>query len=110
VLAGAGAGLGSENGTINLQTSDPDMLKANGLDELRFGDLVAITDWDSRYGHGYLRGSVVVGVVCQGGSFRSGYGPGLAVIMSSKAGVIEPVIAADANIAKLMGVSLTPQS
>lgn len=104
VLAGAGAGLGSENGSIHLQTSDPELLQANGLADLRFGDLVAITDWDSRYGHGYLRGSVVIGVVCQGGSFRSGYGPGLAVIMSGKASAIEPVIAAGANIASLMGV------
>lgn len=108
VLAGAGAGLGSENGTINLQTSDPELLRAGGLDDLRFGDLVAITDWDSRYGHGYLRGSVVVGVVCQGGSFRSGYGPGLVVVMSSKAGLIEPVIAEGANIAALMGLRPAP--
>ncbi|HEU5014027.1 MAG TPA: DUF4438 domain-containing protein [Roseiflexaceae bacterium] len=102
VLAGAGAGLTSESGAINLQTSDPKLLADNGLDDLRFGDLVAITDWDSRYGHGYLRGSVVVGVVCQGGSFRSGYGPGLAIIMTSRDGKIQPVVNAGANIKDLM--------
>ncbi len=102
VLAGAGAGLGSENGALNLQTSDPEMLAAHGLDDLRFGDLVAVTDWDSRFGHGYLRGSVVVGVVCQGGSFRSGYGPGIAVIMSSKDGAIQPVTTDGANLTALM--------
>jgi hypothetical protein len=79
-------------------------LAANGLDDLRFGDLVAITDWDSRYGHGYLRGSVVVGVVCQGGSVRSGYGPGLAIIMTSHSGMIEPVVTPGANLAELMGL------
>ena len=104
VLAGAGAGLGSEAGALNLQTSDMETLAANGLDDLRFGDLVAITDWDSRYGHGYLRGSVVVGVVCQGGSVRSGYGPGLAIIMTSRAGMIEPVVTPGANLAELMGL------
>lgn len=108
VLAGAGAGLGSENGTINLQTSDPELLRASGLADLRFGDLVAIADWDSRYGHGYLRGSVAVGVVCQGGSFRSGYGPGLVVIISSKSGAIEPVVVEGANIAALMGLRPAP--
>lgn len=102
VLAGAGAGLGSEAGALNLQTSDAELLAANGLSDLRFGDLVAITDWDSRYGHGYLRGSVVVGVVCQGGSVRSGYGPGLAIIMSSRAGMIEPVVTPGANLADLL--------
>lgn len=104
VLAGAGAGLGSEAGALNLQTSDPEMLAQNGLDHLRFGDIVAVTDWDSRYGHGYLRGSVVVGVVCQGGSFRSGYGPGIAVIMTSKQGMIQPVVAPGANLAELLGL------
>jgi hypothetical protein len=102
VLAGAGAGLGSEGGALNLQTSDPQLLAANGLDDLRFGDLVAVTDWDSRFGHGYLRGAIVVGVVCQGGSFRSGYGPGIAVILTSKSGMIEPVVTARANIADLL--------
>lgn len=102
VLAGAGAGLGSENGALNLQTSDPTMLAEAGLGDLRFGDLVAVMDWDSRFGHGYLRGSVVIGVVCQGGSFRSGYGPGIAVIMTSKTGTIAPVVAHGANIADLL--------
>lgn len=104
VLAGAGAGLGSENGALNLQTSDPRIFAEAGLDDQRFGDLVAVADWDSRYGHGYLRGAMAVGVVCQGGSFRSGYGPGIAVIMTSKAPVIEPVVTAGANLKMLMGL------
>ena len=102
VLAGAGAGLGSEAGALNLQTSDPKLLAENGLDDLCFGDIVAVSDWDSRYGHGYLRGAIIVGVVCQGSSFRSGYGPGIAVIMTSKSGMIEPVVVGNANIADLL--------
>jgi hypothetical protein len=104
VLAGAGAGLGSENGALNLQTSDPRLFAEAGLEDLRFGDLVAVADWDSRYGHGYLRGAMAIGVVCQGSSFRSGYGPGIAVIMTSKAPVIEPVVTAGANIKVLMNL------
>jgi len=102
VLAGAGAGLGSEAGALNLQTSDPQILAENGLKDLRFGDIVAVSDWDSRYGHGYLRGAIIIGVVCQGSSFRSGYGPGIAVIMTSKSGMIEPVVTPEANIANLL--------
>ncbi|MGQ9583849.1 MAG: DUF4438 family protein [Anaerolineae bacterium] len=104
VLAGAGAGFASEYSVVNLQTSDGQALADAGLAGLRFGDLVAIKDWDSRYNHGYLRGSVVVGVVCQGGSFRSGYGPGLAVIMTSKTGAIHPVVMERANIGDLLGL------
>jgi hypothetical protein len=104
VLAGAGAGLTSDNGTINLQTSDPEMLAKNGLTDLRFGDIVAISDWDSRYGHGYLRGSTAIGVVCQGGSFRSGYGPGLTIFMTGTASSIKPVISGQASLPALLGV------
>lgn len=102
VLAGAGAGLASESGALNLQTSDPDLFAEAGLADLRFGDIVAVTDWDSRYGHGYRRGSIVVGVVCQGGSYRSGYGPGIAVIMTSRNGQIEPVVTEGANLVELL--------
>jgi hypothetical protein len=101
-LAGAGAGLGSENGALNLQTSDPALFAQAGLDDLRFGDIVAVADWDSRYGHGFLRGALAIGVVCQGGSFRSGYGPGIAVIMTSKADRIQPVVTPGANIKELL--------
>jgi len=104
VLAGAGAGLGSESGALNLQTSDPKRFAEAGLGDLRFGDLVAVTDWDSRYGHGYLRGAMAIGVVCQGGSFRSGHGPGIAIIMTSKVPVIEPVVTEGANIKDLLRV------
>lgn len=102
VLAGAGAGLGSENGALNLQTSDPKLLTESGLQDLRFGDLVAVADWDSRYGHGYLRGAMAVGVVCQGGSFRSGYGPGIAILMTSTNDRIRPVVTRNANLATLL--------
>ena len=104
VLGGAGAGLGSENGALNLQTSDPKLLAECGLDDLRFGDIIAVADWDSRYGHGYLRGAMAIGVVCQGGSFRSGHGPGIAVIMTSKVDVIQPVVTSGANLTTLMGL------
>ena len=104
-LAGAGAGLGSENGALDLQTSDLAQLAAAGLDDLRFGDLVAVADWDSRFGHGYLRGAVAIGVVCQGGSYRSGYGPGIAIIMTGPDDAIRPLPTPGANIADLLKLS-----
>jgi hypothetical protein len=102
VLGGAGAGFSVENAVVNLQTSDPQLLLECGLEDLRFGDVVAITDWDSRYAHGYLRGAVGVGIVCQGASYRSGYGPGMTIIMTSRSGSIAPVVTDRVNIADLL--------
>jgi hypothetical protein len=83
-LVGAGAGFNPEKSPISLQTSDPEALAECGLEDLRLGDIVAVTDWDSRFSHGFLRGRAAAGVVCQGGSFRSGYGPGMVVILTGE--------------------------
>jgi hypothetical protein len=99
VLGGAGAGFSGETSVVNLQTSDPEAFADSGLQGLRFGDLVAITDWDSRFGHGYLRGATGIGIVCQGGSFRSGYGPGMTMIMTGSSEKIQPEVRDSANIA-----------
>ncbi len=105
VLAGAGAGFGSESSVLSIQVHSSEVLQEMGLADLRFGDLVAIADWDSRFSHGYLRGSIVVGAVCQGGSFRTGYGPGLVVLMSSKTGAILPRVQPEkANLADLLAL------
>lgn len=103
VLAGAGAGFGSESSVISIQVYSPEDLQQIGLPELRFGDLIAIADWDSRFSHGYLRGSIAVGAVCQGGSYRRGYGPGLVVLLSSKTGAIAPQVQPEkANLTRLL--------
>ena len=103
-IVGAGSGFQSENKVINLQMTDPDICKEARLDSLRFGDLVAVQDWDSRYTHGYLRGSVAIGIVSQGASVRSGFGPGITVIMTGSAGQILPKVVEEANIANYLGL------
>lgn len=106
VWAGAGAGFGSESSVLSIQVPSPEAFQEAGLADLRFGDLVAVADWDSRFSHGYLRGSIVIGAVCQGGSYRRGYGPGLTVLLSSKTGAIRPRIhPQEANLADLMALS-----
>jgi hypothetical protein len=105
VLGGAGAGFSVENAVVNLQTSDPKLFLDCGLENLRFGDVVAITDWDSRFAHGYLRGSIAVGIVCQGASYRSGYGPGITIIMTSRSRSIAPTVTDRANIADLLALN-----
>jgi hypothetical protein len=101
-LLGAGAGLTSEGGSLHIQTQDRAAVAAAGLDKLRLGDIVALQDFDSSWNHGYLRGSVGIGVVGQGDSPRAGYGPGVTLLMTSQAGDIEPVVTGSVNIADLL--------
>ena len=103
-IVGAGSGFLSENKVINLQMTDPEITRESGLDRLCFGDLVAVKDWDSRYTHGYLRGSIAIGIVCQGASIQSGYGPGITVFMTGSAGQITANVVKEANIAHYLGL------
>jgi hypothetical protein len=73
-----------------------------GLEDLRFGDLVAITDADHSYGRIYRRGAVSVGIVTHSDCVIAGHGPGVTTLFTSKTGAIKPVVDPDANIAKLM--------
>jgi hypothetical protein len=104
-LLGAGAGLTSEGGSLHIQTQDRAAVAAAGLDKLRLGDIVALQDFDSSYNHGYLRGSVGIGVIGQGDSPRAGYGPGITLLMTSQVGDIEPMIVGSVNIADLLGLN-----
>ncbi|CAN5895842.1 DUF4438 domain-containing protein [soil metagenome] len=101
-LLGAGAGLTSEGGSLHVQTADKKALREAGLDALKLGDIVALSNYDSRYQHGYLRDAVGIGVVGQGDSPRAGYGPGLTLIMTSAQGSIVPEVGSDSNLKSLL--------
>lgn len=97
-LLGAGAGLTSEGGSLHIQSQDKEALAEHGLDQLRLGDVVALQDYDSSWNHGYLRGALGIGVIGQGDSPRTGYGPGITLVMTSMSGGINPVVSAGVNI------------
>ena len=97
-LLGAGAGLVSDGGSIHIQTADRNALKEAGLDGLRLGDVVSLTDYDSSWNHGFLRNAVGIGVVAQGDSPRAGYGPGISLIMTSAGGNIAPMVTPGVNL------------
>lgn len=103
-LVGAGAGLTSEGGSLHMQSTDREALKEAGLDDLRLGDLVAVQNTDSRYNHGYLRGAMSIGVVGQTDGPRSGYGPGLTIIMTAPKGQLGSYSDPSANIADLLAL------
>ena len=105
-LMGAGAGLTSDGGAICIQTGDQAALERNGLGNLRLGDIVAISDYDSAFNHGYRKGGVSVGVVSSTDSIRAGYGPGVTLLMTAPAGELEPFTVESVNLAGFVGVGV----
>ena len=103
-LIGAGLGLTSEGGSLHMQSTDRAELAAHGLDALRLGDLVALTDTDSRFNHGYLRGALAIGVVGTTDGPRAGYGPGITILLTAPAGQLGAYIDPTANIADLLQI------
>lgn len=108
-LIGAGSGLQSESGAVQIQTDHWDAIERHGLGRLRLGDVVAIRDYDTRFGPGYRQGAMTVGVVSHGDSPRAGNGPGVTPVMAAIEGHIRAVVVAKRNIAGLLGIrSLAP--
>ncbi|MGA8206420.1 MAG: DUF4438 domain-containing protein [Candidatus Dormiibacterota bacterium] len=103
-LTGAGAGLGSEAGCVQIQSEDAQALKDNALLDLRLGDVVALNDYDCRWGNGFLKHAVAIGVVVHGDSPRSGFGPGITPLMAGIDGAIEPTVVPSRNILDLLSL------
>lgn len=98
-LMGSGLGVNTMmEGDYDIMTQDEDANKKYHLDQLRFGDFVAVQDHESSYGPHYLKGSVTIGVVVHSDSYTSGHGPGLTVVATSKSDQLVPVIDKDANL------------
>ena len=102
-----GSGVGSStafSGDYDIMTGDEKANKKFGIDKLRFGDLVLLRDCDNTNGRQYLKGSVSIGVIVHSDCIKSGHGPGVTVIMSSKTSNIEGVVDEKANIGHYLGV------
>jgi len=102
-----GSGLGRSqvaSGDYDITLFCEETVEEYGLEELRFGDLVAIIDADHSYGRIYRKGSVSVGIVTHSNCVVAGHGPGVTTLFTSKNGLIEPVLDEDANIARILGL------
>jgi hypothetical protein len=102
-----GSGLGRNNvyrGDYDINLFDERMVEEYGLNDLRFGDFVAILDADSTFGRHYSTGAVSVGIIVHGDSYVAGHGPGVTGLLTSRTGQIAPVIDPGANIADLLGL------
>lgn len=100
-----GSGIGSTNsliGDYEIQSVSDEVIKEYGLDSIRLGDFIAITDHDCTYGPRYHDGAITIGVVSHGASRLSGHGPGVTVICTSSEGLIEPIVTRKANLAEFL--------
>ncbi len=100
-----GSGIGSANaytGDYDIQTMDKNELKAHHLENLRFGDVVAIQDADTTSGRCFRKGAVTIGVVVHSDCIVSGHGPGVTTILTSSNGKISYHLNEDANISKVI--------
>jgi len=98
-----GSGLGKDNtyiGDYDIQMFDESVVREFKLDTMRFGDLVAITDADHTFGRIWREGAISLGFIVHSDCTTAGHGPGFTTIMTSKDGLIEPVITPDANLLK----------
>ena len=102
-----GSGIGQAHvgtGDYDVMTSDPETVKEYKLDQMRFGDFVALLDHDNSYGRDYRKGAITIGIVSHSDCLRAGHGPGITTLMTCPKSLIEPVIDAKANIADLMKI------
>jgi hypothetical protein len=98
-----GSGLGSSSimeGDYDIMTQDKTANEQYGINDLRFGDFVAIADHDCTYGPHYKSGAMSIGVIVHSDSFTSGHGPGVAVVATSEGRNIIPRIDETANLKK----------
>lgn len=81
-----GSGLGSNSnyaGDYDIMTQDKEANSKFGIDTLRFGDIVAISDHYCRNGAHFKKDYITIGVIVHSDSFTSGHGPGITTIMSA---------------------------
>jgi hypothetical protein len=102
-----GSGLGSAttaSGDYDITTTDQEEIKALGIDQLKFGDLVALEDSDNRFGRSYRRGALSVGIIVHSDCLLAGHGPGVATLLTAIDGSLEVTVDPQANLGQILGI------
>ena len=97
---GAGAGMASEYANTDLMGAYAGMGEdlSLGLESLRVGDVVALSDQDHRFGRGYREGWTTIGVISTASCSLYGHGPGPSSIMSGPASAFNVIVDDSANL------------
>lgn len=102
-----GSGLGSPStasGDYDITTTDQEEIKALGIDQLKFGDLVALEDSDNRFGRSYRRGALTVGIIVHSDCLVAGHGPGVTTLFTALDGSLAVEIEAEANLGRILKI------
>jgi Domain of unknown function (DUF4438) len=102
-----GSGLGKNTawrGDYDIQLADRRTRMRYRLGSLRFGDLVAITNADTRRGPIYAQDRVTIGVIVHGDSTVSGHGPGVTPLLTGPSSLLKPMHEPRSNLAAIFGV------
>jgi hypothetical protein len=103
---GAGSGMAVEYANTDLMGAyaglSPDL--SLGLEGLRIGDFVLLEDQDHRFGRGYRKGYLTIGVISTGSCQLHGHGPGPSSILSGPAAAFAMVDDKAANLGVILGL------
>lgn len=102
-----GSGLGRNEvfrGDYDIQMFDPETVRRHRLGSLRFGDIVAISSADHRFGRAYRHDALTVGCVVHSESTTAGHGPGVTTLLSGPRSAFDIHRDGDANIAAILGL------
>jgi len=102
-----GSGLGSASvasGDYDITTADRNMVKKYKLDQLRFGDIVAISDADNSYGRSYKEGALSIGIIIHSDCVLAGHGPGVTTLFTTTTNKLKFHLNPKANIAHYLKI------
>ncbi len=102
-----GSGLGKNTvwrGDYDIQLFDAETIRRFRLGSLRFGDMVGITDADTRFGASFRQGYITFGVIVHGDSTVSGHGPGVTPLLCGPVEKLRAIHTMDANLATIFNV------
>lgn len=100
--AGAGIGMSALRFDIDLLVDEPPVAELAA--DLRFGDVIALTDQDHRYLRAPRNGWVAIGIVCHGRSAGGGHGFGMVTLLSGPMERLVPVVRPDARLDRLVAL------
>jgi Domain of unknown function (DUF4438) len=104
--AAAGIGMAVQRFNTDLQDDQPPV--AERARDLRFGDVVALSDHDHRFGRQYRPDWVAIGVIAHGHSISGGHGFGFATLLSAPKSRLAVVQNPDARLDRLLDLPWQP--
>ena len=89
-MTGSGIGASNPVGTdYDINTHDMEEVRKFGIDKIKIGDLVVISDHYNEFGvGGFRRSAISIGVVVHSNCVKTGHGPGVVVITTSRTDVL----------------------